>query len=119
MSEADTYNGWEGKGNRASAYATWNVALWLDNEPGTYGDVRELVSERADDYRAADEARRFVVVRDLAQAVRDYVEALPEIDAVLSTASMASDLLGSTLDEVSWQEIAEHYLSDVAEEAQP
>jgi hypothetical protein len=30
------YNGW-------SNYETWNVALWLDNEQGTYNMTREVV----------------------------------------------------------------------------
>jgi len=80
VSESDTYNGWEGRGTRASAYATWNVALWLDNEPGTYGDARALTREHLTAYRAASEGERLRVVRDLGDALKGYVLDLPDVD---------------------------------------
>ena len=116
MSESDTYNGWTGKGNRASAYFTWDVALWIDNEPGTYGDARELTGAHLGEYRAAGEDKRAHVVRELADELKQYVQDLPDVDAVLSRASMAADLLGAALDDVSWREIAEPYLGDADDE---
>lgn len=31
-----SYNGWKN-------YETWNVALWLDNDQGTYNETREMM----------------------------------------------------------------------------
>lgn len=92
----ETYNGW-------TNYETWSVALWLDNEPGTYEDARQIVHAELDDWRAG---------RDL----REYVESLPDVESVLSGATMAADLLGTALSEVSWTEIAEHYREDEDED---
>ena len=36
----ETYNGYEGFGDRDSAWATWNAALWMDNEESIYRDRR-------------------------------------------------------------------------------
>jgi hypothetical protein len=77
MSQDAGYNGW-------TNYETWNVALWLDNEQGTYSLVREW----------ADEIR----VDDMA----------PDLGA-----SMFADLLGAALSAVDWAEIAENILSEV------
>ena len=46
-----TYNGW-------ANYETWNVALWIDNEQGTYEEARDM-------------ARRARSVGDLARSVAD------------------------------------------------
>lgn len=87
-----TYSGW-------TNYETWNVGLWLDNEPSTYEDARRIVRGESDDWQAG---------KDL----REYVESLPEIESVISGASMASDLLGAALSEVAWGEIVAHYRED-------
>ena len=77
-----TYNGW-------SNYETWNVSLWLNNEPVTYEDLRDLLERNSDDYSAGE-------------AIKSYVEEMmPDLGA-----SMAADLLGAALCEVEWQEIA-------------
>jgi len=36
--DENTYNGWRGNGDRESAWATWNVVLWADNEYSIYKD---------------------------------------------------------------------------------
>jgi hypothetical protein len=78
-----TYNGW-------SNYETWNVNLWLDNEPGTYDEKREIVRTATSEYKAA-------------QALKDWVEEMmPDLGA-----TMWADLLGSALSEVDWDEIVE------------
>ena len=92
----DKYNGW-------TNYETWNVALWLDNEPGTYEDARRIIRIEPDDWQAG-------------KNLREYVESLPEIEGTLSSASMAADLLGAALSEVSWDEIVGHYREDENED---
>ena len=89
-----TYNGW-------SNYETWNVSLWLNNEPVTYEDLRDLLERNSDDYAAGE-------------AIKSYVEEMmPDLGA-----SMAADLLGAALCEVDWQEIAKSNRNEVAEEAE-
>lgn len=91
-----TYNGW-------SNYETWNVALWLDNDQGSYEWVREMARE------ASDRDRYREPIPALADAIEEYVkDAAPDLGA-----SMFSDLLTAALSEVDWREIAEHVLGEV------
>ena len=105
---AEGYNGWKN-------YETWAVALWIDNDEGTYHYRREMTEEaRIGAPRAsqvvegvwtAEQAARF----NLADALKEWVTdaLMPELEA-----SLASDLLGAALSEVDWDEIAENYLSE-------
>ena len=87
-----TYNGW-------TNYETWNVALWIDNEPGTYEEARDM-------------ARRARSAGDLATRVRAWVEDMaPDLGA-----SMFADLLGAALSEVDWDEIAGHWYDEAHED---
>lgn len=86
-----SYNGW-------TNYETWNVALWIDNEPGLYDDLCEVA-------RGADDAS------DLARELKAYVEGMaPDLGA-----SMFSDLLNAALSEVNWYEIAEKWYAEAHE----
>ena len=103
MSETKTYNGWKN-------YETWCVALWLDNEPGTYDHANELARNAFD--RAGAEPRgrlthEAAALINLAVALKGWVEddLLPDLGA-----SMAGDLLGAAISEVDWRAIAEHYI---------
>lgn len=91
MTEDKTYNGW-------SNYETWNVKLWLDNDETTYKTITNMV------YR--NKNKELYVI---ANKIKAYVEALPDIDNVLQKASVAADLLNAALSEVDWLEIAEAY----------
>ena len=83
-----TYNGW-------TNYETWNVKLWLDNDEGTYDEVRAM-------------ARRSRSAYDLGQELREFVlDGMPDLGA-----SMYADILGAALRDVNWQEIAEAYRED-------
>jgi hypothetical protein len=87
-----SYNGW-------TNYETWNVALWIDNEPGTYEESRDM-------------ARHARSERDLATALQSWVEDMaPDLGA-----SMFSDLLNAALSEVDWDEIAEHFYEEAHED---
>jgi hypothetical protein len=94
-----SYNGWRN-------YETWDVALWIDNDQGSYYYARELVADAARD--AEPETRRI----DVADALKEWFEAgAPEM-----AASAYSDLLNAAMGEVDWLEIADHYLSDLEDE---
>lgn len=99
MSE-ETYNGWVGKGNRASAYATWRVALEMVD--GDY--LKEGYAEKPD---ASELAER--IEEDVAEFVTDED---PQQEKVVTQYAMAF------LDDVDWEEIAENVLSDWPEEAE-
>jgi len=123
------YNGW-------TNYETWAVALWIDNEEGSYYARQELAepfiapedidewSEDANFYETVssedknpvyvvneDGTRRVRVhnVTGYADAIQEWVETamIPDLGA-----SLASDLLGAALSEVNWREIAENWLDD-------
>ena len=103
-----SYNGW-------SNYETWNVALWLDNEPSTYTKTREAMCKIWNNnqpiavdrtiYQTQSEATRC----QFSQWLKNYVEDMcPDLGA-----SLWSDLLGAAMSEVDWFEIADNWLSEL------
>lgn len=91
----ESYNGW-------TNYPTWAVALWLDNDEGTSAAVAELVADW-NEQTSGDEGG---TVTDLADAIREYVESLPDVDAVTGSAGLAADLLGFALSAADWHQLA-------------
>lgn len=79
---ANDYNGWHGNGNRESAWATWNMALWVDNDEYTYKARRRAGLTDADD------------VEKFCRSV--FPEGTP-------------DMSGHEMDDVSWEEIWDHW----------
>ena len=77
------YNGW-------TNYETWNCNLWTD---GQYAD-------RLDDNDA----------QSLAQIIHDDIAEL--LDGMEIGNNMFSDILQSSIQEINFQEIAEHYYED-------
>lgn len=103
--ETKTYNGWHN-------YETWAVALWIDNDQGTYEWARDLArearSEAADPdlrspYWTEAEHVRFTLADNLKESLE---EQMPEVEG------MWADLLNAAFSEVDWQEIADHYLDE-------
>jgi len=89
-----SYNGW-------TNYETWAVALWIDNEEGSYLYSRELVAAAAD-------AHPEYPTSGAADALKEWQEEQrPDLGA-----SVWADLLGAAFDDVDWHEIAENYLSE-------
>ena len=87
-----SYNGW-------SNYETWCVNLWLDNEPATNYDKRDIISRATEPYRAAKDLEAYVA------------EMMPDLGA-----SMFADLLGAALSEVDWNEIVQSEWEELHEE---
>lgn len=107
MEQGKDYQGWNN-------YETWAVALWIDNDRGSYEHWREQTRrhrreavacpEVCSGTRTGDEAARIA----LADALRQQVtEAAP-----LERPSVYADLLRAALDEVDWHEIAAHLLDE-------
>lgn len=110
MNELKKYNGW-------SNYQTWAIALWIDNEYGSYHYWQEQIREQRGSAATcsqvkngiwtASEAAKYNLADQLREEIRDQ--------APLDEASMYSDLLRRALDDVNWQEIAGNWLTDLDE----
>ena len=85
----DGYNGWANR-------ETWTVALWLDNDSGTYHYWREVAQYWMPN---GFEAAVRVVEDRLIEEIRDG-----SVD--LSDHGMMRDLLTTALHTVDWREIA-------------
>jgi hypothetical protein len=111
MPETKTYNGW-------TNYETWNVALWLGNEEHSsryWDSVAQECYDEAEAERSFTKEERATLT--LADKLRDEIrdgEDVPDLGA-----SMYSDLLNAALSEVSWMEIARHYMDEVDKTEDP
>ena len=68
----NTYNGW-------ANYETWNVNLWIQNDEGLYGFVRDGLEEMLD---RCDNDWENVSITDLKELVRDAFGANKTPDGV-------------------------------------
>jgi hypothetical protein len=104
--ETKTYNGW-------TNYETWNVALWIDNEEGSYRYWRRAAQEAYDEAEASEHlTREENAERDLADRLKgEMSEAAPDLGA-----SCWADLLGAALSEVNWDEIAHGMIEETDKE---
>jgi hypothetical protein len=117
--EGKTYNGWFN-------YETWNVALWLGNEEPAYrhwtAQAQECWEEAAAPSANARLTGREPFTREeravflLADRLKSELE---EENPLANQASMWSDLLGAAMSEVSWREIAQHYIDDTDKTEEP
>lgn len=102
MVKDQTYNGW-------TNYETWNVALWLDNEEGSYHYVRDLLADAIETHGPDSDdsdAAMFAFADSIEEMVTDSA---PDLGA-----TMFADLLGAALSEVSWTEIARSIMDEVS-----
>ncbi len=108
MADDNRYNGW-------ANYETWLVALWIDNDAGSYDLWRERAQDAFD--FAVDEGgitREEAATYTIANHLKDHhEEAAHEMlcDANL-TCSIWSDLIGGALSEVNWREIAGNLIAE-------
>jgi hypothetical protein len=93
----ETYNGWTGKGNKASAYATWRVRLELVDEDW----IRDTFSAGRPEERELEDFLEEEVTSIVCMSVDDE-----------NAEKVATQYAMVFLEDVSWQEIAENILSD-------
>jgi hypothetical protein len=109
MTESKGYNGW-------TNYATWGVALVLDNDEGTYSRVREILGEIKTD--APRDATGSIWGEDAAyvrgtftDALKGYVEELCYPDEGGDDLNlMQRQVMQAGLAEVNWREIADNII---------
>jgi hypothetical protein len=97
-----TYNGW-------TNYETWNVALWIDNEQGSY----EYWRDRARDALTECDNDKDDATATLADWLADEIK---DGNPLNGQASLYSDILRAALSETNWYEIAENWIDEVYEE---
>lgn len=88
-----SYSGW-------TNYATWCVALWLNNDPG--------LQEQAGEICRAEYEYRF----QAADALKDFVEDLVLGEDGQQVVGMAADLLGWALELANWGELVEAFAEE-------
>src|SRR5437870_5436518 len=75
-----TYNGW-------SNYETWAVALWIDNDQGTYNEARRMAREAAEEAaESADDLMAVPRTADgiLADRLKEWItECAPDLGATM------------------------------------
>jgi hypothetical protein len=106
------YNGWKN-------YETWAIALWLDNDYGTYTlmkglamqSMEEVLAEKESNYQLQEHRQNLINKASyrMSNEIKKYVE---EGNPLAVTASVYADLLGAAIDEADFGEIAEHYLEE-------
>lgn len=100
------HNGW-------SNYESWLVALWIDNDEGSYTYWREAAHYAFEDDQEGDEPsrQRLAKLQDLARRLEEeHAESMSH--RLGSDADVYTDLLRAALSEVSWVEVAEHLMAE-------
>jgi hypothetical protein len=107
-----TYQGWKN-------YQTWCIALWLDNNQGTYTLMRENATEaihyvfyEEKPKELNDEIRKDFIEKasfKLSSMIKEYVE---ENNPLSEENSLYSDLLSAAISQADFVEISEAYLTD-------
>lgn len=92
-----TYQGW-------TNYETWAVALWLDNDEGSYRYVRGDLLDSAREMESDTDSVCLILADSIEEMVKDGA---PEMDA-----SIYSDLLSAAYSEVNWHEIAKSIMDE-------
>ena len=95
------YNGW-------TNYETWCMALWIDNDQGTYEESRRLA-------RLALEVDTDSQANELAGILKDWQDQ-QRPEEINGPASVWTDLLTAAFGEINWYEIAENHLEEVRSE---
>jgi len=111
--QEEGYQGWKN-------YETWAVALWLDNDQGSYEYWRETLAELREESQDQGLRSEFtpesvtdddLVRYELAERLKDYHDEMAS-EMGLQDQGVFSDLLNAALSEVDWNEIAENIMAE-------
>jgi hypothetical protein len=95
------YNGW-------TNYETWAMALWIDNDQGSYETAREIVKQAI----ATSPTDAYGTERTrAADALKEWME--EQRPEEVAGASVWTDLLSAAFGEVDWFEIAANYAEEL------
>lgn len=111
MSDEQGYQGWKN-------YETWAWKLWVDNEQGSYEDVREItraIIEETCDYdddTCAEIVNHDEAIYRLSERLKSESEdAMPDLSG-----TVWGDLLTAAFQEIDWREIATSLVDEYQEE---
>ena len=103
-----TYNGW-------TNYETWLVALWIDNDQGSYNFWRETAREVLDQATAN---RSFTKEENAKLVLSKQLQGDIEDGAPTENAGLYCDLLTGAMSEVNWYEIASNWIDELETESE-
>ena len=100
--EDDTYNGWKNK-------ETWLVNIWLSNDYDLYKHYVSTLTEIVEKQSNVLYTHR-LVVEELKEIVHEiYRDEHRE-------SGLINDLIETSLNNVDWSRLAEHYIEEIQEE---
>jgi hypothetical protein len=95
----ETYNGWKN-------YATWLIALHIDNDQALHEHAITLVGNDDCEWGRAKAA---IHLREW------FYELIVEIEERIPNNYLICDMINCTLGQVDWMEIADHYIETYRE----
>ena len=99
---SEKYNGW-------TNYETWLVNLWIDNDQGLYEDAKD---------QAREGLRRGNSARKIGEDFGDQLETSLRDSNQWPEAGMIADIIATFWHEIDWEEIAEHWVEGMEEDAE-
>jgi hypothetical protein len=94
------YQGWR-------SYETWAVALWIDNEEGSYHYWRDAARDCAREAHRSKRSASELLADRLEEEFEDAVR-----ERLGDRCDVFGDLMNSALSEVGWIDIAKHLSQD-------
>lgn len=106
------YNGW-------SNYETWNMNLWLTNDPSFYEVAEDAIQVIVSDDYTDTEDKPITVDKDdvtykTAEWLKDHADNmyLDEFDSSEFNSGPVADFVHASWSQIDWYSIAEHIVND-------
>ena len=88
-------------------YETWAMKLWIDNEEGSQNEFRDLCIDAVDREESVEDAIHAAAV----MAENIWEDRMPDLGA-----SVFSDLLRASFDEIDWHDVVDSDVKELWEE---